>query len=88
MSEAERRDAILDRIRRIYDDFEEVAVGQIEEGSADEDALIREIARADYNWNKIYQMYECDPVQFMEVYGDADAKEDVDILIDWILYEE
>ena len=85
MTAAERRDAILERIRRIYDDYEEVALGQMEEGSADEDALIAEIARADYNWNGIYQMYETDPVQFTELYGDADEKEDIDILMDWIL---
>ena len=88
MTNPERADAIMERIRRIYDDYEDMAFKQIEEPDSDEAELIREIARADYNWNEIYQLYETDPVQFMELYGDADGKDDTDILMDWILVEE
>lgn len=88
MTNRERADAIIERIRRIYDDYEDVAFKQIEEPDSNEAELIREIALADYNWNRIMQLYESDPLEFLETYGDIDQMEDIDILMDWILVEE
>ena len=75
----------MERIRRIYDDYEDMAFREIEEPDSDEAEPIREIARADYNYNQIVVMYESDPVEFLETYGGIDQMEDIDILVDWIL---
>ena len=88
MTNHERADAIMERIRRIYDDYEEMAFRVIEEPDSNEAELIREIARADYNYNQIVVLYESDPVEFMEKHGGIDQMEDIDILMDWILVEE
>ena len=88
MTNHERADAIMERIRRIYDDYEEMAFRVIEEPDSNEAEMIREIARADYNYNQIVVLYESDPVEFMEKYGGIDQMEDIDILMDWILVEE
>ena len=73
---------------RIYDDYEDMAFKQIEEPDSDEAELIREIARADYNYNQIVVLYESDPAEFLETYGGIDQMDDIDILMDWILVEE
>lgn len=78
----------MERIRRIYDDYEEMAFRMIEEPDSNEAELIREIARADYNYNQIVVLYESDPVEFLEKHGGIDQMEDIDILMDWILVEE
>ena len=78
----------MERIRRIYDDYEEMAFSVMEEPDSNEAELIREIARADYNYNQIVVLYESDPVGFLEKHGGIDQMEDVDILMDWILVEE
>ncbi len=87
MTNHERADAIIEKIRQIYDDYEEMAFKQIEEPDSDEAELIREIARADYNYNQIVVLYESDPDKFLEIYGGIDQMEDIDILMDWILFE-
>lgn len=88
MANHERADAIMERIRRIYDDYEEMAFSVMEEPDSNEAELIREIARADYNYNQIVVLYESDPVEFLEKHGGIDQMEDIDILMDWILAEE
>ena len=88
MTSHERADAIIERIRKIYDSYEDMAFKQIEEPDSDEGELIREIARADYNYNQIVVLYESDPAEFLEIYGGIDQMDDIDILMDWILAEE
>lgn len=88
MTSHERADAIMERIRRIYDDYEEMAFRVIEEPDSNEAELIREIARADFNYNQIVVLYESDPAEFLEIYGGIDQMDDIDILMDWILAEE
>lgn len=88
MTSHERADAIIERIRKIYDSYEDTLIRQLEEEDSDEDALAHEIALANYNWEKIMLMYESDPAEFLEVYGGINTMEDIDILVDWILFEE
>lgn len=88
MTDLERADSIIERIRTIYDSYEDTLIKQLEEDDADEDALAHEIALANYNWEKIMLMYESDPVGFLETYGGINLMEDIDILVDWILFEE
>lgn len=88
MTSHERADAIIERIRKIYDSYEDTLIKQLEEDDADEDALAHEIALANYNWEKIMLMYESDPAEFLEAYGGINTMEDIDILVDWILFEE
>lgn len=88
MTNHERADAIIERIRTIYDSYEDTLIKQLEEDDADEDALAHEIALANYNWEKIMMMYESDPAEFLETYGGINLMEDIDILVDWILFEE
>ena len=88
MTNHERADAIIERIRGIYESYEDTLTKQLAEPDADEDALAREIALANYNWEKIMLMYESDPAEFLEVYGGINLMEDIDVLVDWILFEE
>lgn len=88
MTDLERADAIIERIRGIYESYEDTLTKQLDEPDADEDALAREIALANYNWEKIMLMYESDPAEFLEVYGGINLMEDIDVLVDWILFEE
>lgn len=88
MTNHERADAIIERIRGIYESYEDTLVGQLEEDEADEDALAHEIALANYNWEKIMLMYKSDPAGFLETYGGINLMEDIDILVEWILFEE
>lgn len=88
MTSHERADAIIERIRKIYDSYEDTLIRQLEEEDSDEDALAHEIALANYNWEKIMLMYESDPAEFQEAYGGINTMEDIDILVDWILFEE
>ena len=89
MTVQERADAIIDRISRIYEDYQETIMKQMEDDpESDEALLVREIALADYNWDRIMRLYESDPAEFLEVYGGINLKEDIDVLVDWIIYEE
>lgn len=88
MTAQERADAIIEKIRGIYESYEDVAFDQMGESDARADDLIREIAQADYNWNKIMQLYETDPAEFLEIYGGIDRMDEIDILMDFILFEE
>lgn len=89
MTNHERADAIIERIRRIYEDYQETIMSELEDDpEADEAELIHELALSDYNWNKIMQLYETDPAKFMETYGGINLMEDIDILVEWILFEK
>ena len=88
MTNQERADGIIERIRRIYEDYQETIMGQLEDDpDADESGLIHELALSDYNWDKIMRMYETDPAEFLEAYGGVNLMEDIDVLVDWILFE-
>ena len=88
MTNQERADGIIERIRRIYEDYQETIMGQLEDDpDADEAGLVHEIALSDYNWDRIMRMYETDPAEFLEVYGGINLMEDIDVLVDWILFE-
>lgn len=88
MTNQERADAIIERIRRIYEDYQETIMGQFEgDPEADEEDLVHEIALSDYNWDRIMRMYETDPAEFLKVYGGINLMEDIDVLVDWILFE-
>ena len=87
MTVQEKADALIEKIREIYDGYEDVAFDTMDESDGRADDLVHEIALADYNWNKIMELYETDPAEFLEIYGDIAGKDDIDILMDFILKE-
>ena len=87
MTVQEKADALIEKIREIYDGYEDVAFDTMDESDGRADDLVHEIALADYNWNKIMELYETDPAEFLEIYGDIADKDDIDILMDFILKE-
>ena len=87
MTVQEKADALIEKIREIYDGYEDVAFDTMDESDGRTDDLVHEIALADYNWNKIMELYETDPAEFLEIYGDIADKDDIDIMMDFILKE-
>ena len=87
MTVQEKADALIERIREIYDGYEDAAFDTLDESDGRADDLVHEIALADYNWNKIMELYETDPAEFLERYGNLAKMDDIDILQDIILAE-
>jgi hypothetical protein len=87
MTVQEKADALIERIRGIYDSYEDVTFDQMDEDDVRADDMVHEIALADYNWNKIMELYESDPAEFLERYGNLAKMDDIDILQDIILAE-
>lgn len=89
MTVYEKADSIIERIQKIYENYTDDITLMLETDTENEknDDLAREIARAQYNFEKISELYELDPYEFAEKYGDIDSKENIDILIDWLLSE-
>ena len=89
MTVYERADSIIERIQKIYENYTDDITLMLEADTENEknDDLAREIARAQYNFEKISELYELDPYEFADKYRDIDSKENIDILMDWLLSE-
>ena len=89
MTVYERADSIIERIQKIYENYTDDITLMLEADTENEknDDLAREIARAQYNFEKISELYERDPYEFADKYRDIDSKENIDILMDWLLSE-
>ena len=82
---------IFIRIREVYDSYLEELDALAKDDTIREECGVHsveeEAAAVEEHFNEIAELYDDDPVEFCEQYGDIDDMDDEDILLDWLIRE-
>lgn len=85
----DRAERIFVRIREVYDSYIEELDALAKDDAIREECGVHsvedEASAVEEHFNDIAELYDDDPVEFCERYGDIDDMEDEDILLDWLI---
>lgn len=84
----ERADEYMERIHQIYDEHMDMLEKMLDdEGTADPDEVVRDMVIAEYNYEKLAELYELDSAAFVETVEKAMTMEDIDVWLDILMRE-
>lgn len=84
----ERADGYMERIQRVYDEHMDMLEKMLDDdGDVSPDEVVRDMVRAEYNFDQLAALYELDQAVFVETVEKTCMYEDIDIWLDLIMKE-